>query len=194
MVPGGFSGQRQPFGSHDAQPQTRRAGQDHQHGEEALGEHASVADEPGVLLAIELLAGRAAGDEAVESADGAAGDGDEQEGHDERCALGVPLEHRGHDLQRRTRRLLSDRRTARHRGDDQPDQDQSQRADQLQRIDVVAGLQEGPDRQDRRDVGVDQQNAHPGDGRQRGHGVVEAAEQSHVAVDDTDHHQQQGEQ
>ena len=41
-------------------------------------------DEAGVGLVVELLAARAAGDKGVEPADGAAGDGDEEERQDRR--------------------------------------------------------------------------------------------------------------
>ena len=69
-----------------AHPHARTAGQDDDHRQCALQQHGSVTDVLSIGFARHLLAAGAAADQAMESTDRSAGDGDEQEGQDRQRA------------------------------------------------------------------------------------------------------------
>ena len=119
----------------------------------------------------------------MEAGDRAAGDGDEEEGEDQRRVGRVPLHHRRGELQRLTLGPLDRRCPTNKRGDAQADDNQPQCRNKLQRVDIVARLQEQPDRQHGGDVRVNQQNADPTDDVQRGHVGVERPEQTSITKD-----------
>ena len=77
---------------------------------------------------------------------------------------------------------------------EQPDEDQAEGAQQLQAVDVIPRLEQGPDRQDRGHVAVDQQNDDPGDGGPFFQGLIESSEHSHVAEVDGEIHDCQGDE
>ena len=116
---------------------------------------AEVADEAGVGFLIQLLGGGARGHQPVEAGNRAAGDGHEQQRQHRGGALGdAEVDHR---------------RDNRGAGDDHRAVQQNQTDEQLQAVDVVAGLQQHPHRQQRGDRRVTEQNQNPhGVGRQAG--------------------------
>jgi len=118
-----------------------------------------------------------ASDQAVKAADGAAGDGDEQKRDDRRGILGVPVDQRGKHLQRRRRGAGGDGGRPEQGGHHQARDDQAEARDQLQAVDVVAGLQQQPDRQHAGDIAVGQQNRHPEPDRPAGDGAVDRLDQ-----------------
>ena len=67
-----------------AHANTGTAGEDYDDGQGAFEEHGAVTDVECIGLAGDLFTACAAGDKAMESADGAAGDGDKEEGQNRR--------------------------------------------------------------------------------------------------------------
>ncbi len=94
----------------------------------------------------------------MEAADRATGNRDEQEGNQHRRAglVSVVADRRGHKFQRGTRGTLFWGSTAQEGGGAKPQDQQPQRGQQLESVDVVAGLQQGPHRQHRGHVRVKQ--------------------------------------
>ena len=62
----------------------------------------------------------------------------------------------------------------------------------MERINEIPRLQEGPDRQDRGDVGVNEQDADPCDNRQGGKAFIECREEADVSEGDSEIHDTQG--
>ena len=75
----------------------------------------------------------------MKAAAGAAGDGDKEERKDDRRVLGIQIPRRRHH-----RQLLTF--TGKHGGHEQPEYNQHKCRDELQRVDVITGLQERPNR------------------------------------------------
>jgi len=92
-------------------------------------------------VSVDLLGRGPRGDQPVETADGTAGDGDEDEWEDRRSALGVEIHCR------RLERRAQDEEAHEYHGDAQVEEE---------RVDVVPGLEEQPDRQHRGEEGVGQ--------------------------------------
>ena len=84
----------------------------------------------------------------MKSGNGPTGDGDEEEGKNRRRSLGVPVKGRGDDLERASGILARWSGSAKKRGRDQSQHNQSQSGEKLQAVDIIAGLKEAPDRQD----------------------------------------------
>jgi hypothetical protein len=84
-LPGGSGGEAGGGGKDGGQPQDR------------LADHAAIADEPGIALAVDLLGRRARRDQTVKAADGAAGNGDEHKRKDGRRAGRMQVDNRRHE-------------------------------------------------------------------------------------------------
>ena len=173
---------------------TGDAGKDHEHGEESFGEHRAVADELGVGLGLELLRRGAGGDQAVEAGDRAAGDGDEEEGKDDRGAgwsVLADTDRLGGDLEGD---LFLSTAEAEEGGDEQSEDDQREGGEELERVDVVARLEQHPDGKHRGNIRVEQQHDAPGDDRPGGEGGIEGVEGSPIAEGNAGIHDAEGDQ
>ena len=134
--------------SHSARTgETGGRGDDRHERESALSQGAEVADEAGVGLLVELFRGRARPDESVEPRHGAARDGHEEEGSDGRRVRGrVEVDRRRHDLGTR---------------EEDGAVEKAEADEELDAVDVVAGLQQQPDGEERRDGRVGEQDQDP---------------------------------
>ena len=145
--------------------------------QQALDEHAAVADGLRFRFPIQLLGRGAGGDQAMEAGDGAAGDGDEQRGEQEARSGGLVRDGLAglvdEDLARggiergvrgdeaRERGDLQVRGSARKRRTHDADDSQQDHAVQQIAGQVVARLQQDPHGGDRRDQDVHAQDDHP---------------------------------
>src|SRR5699024_581551 len=118
----------------------------------SLSDGTEVSDEPCIGLRVELFGGGPGCDDTVEARDGTAGDRDEEEGEDARRASGQIGVDGGSD------QLVSAAEEC--RGDDSAiEEDEGD--EELDAVDVVAGLQQHPDGQYGSDSAVDEQDDDP---------------------------------
>jgi hypothetical protein len=131
----------------------------------------------------------------VEAADGAACDGDEEEREEDGCGLRVEIEGGGDELKRGADDVAGrrfDGAAAEDRRGSESDDEQGHGGDELQRVDVVAGLEECPDGQHGSDVGVHEKDDDPGEEGQFGECGVERVERAPVTHDDGRVHDGEG--
>lgn len=140
------------------------AGEDHDDSQAPFEEHGTVADVLGVHFGFDLFTTGTAADQAVETATGTAGDGNKQEGPDGRGIGGDVGGNRGGGADE----VCFSSST----GDQGSDEQQSQRENQLVAVDEIARLEQQPDRHDRSDGTIRQQDEGPENDR--------VGERSHV--------------
>src|SRR5699024_10109517 len=127
----------------------REDGPQRQH---SLSDGTEISDESCIGLRAELFGGGSGCDDTVEARDGTAGDRDEQKGEDARRARGQIGVDGGSD------QLVSAAEDG--RGDDSA-VEEDEGDEELDAVDVVAGLQEHPDGQYGSDSAVDEQDDDP---------------------------------
>ncbi len=173
-------------------PQTEPGGarQNHQCRQEPLGQHPPIPDKTRIGFAPQLLAARAAAHQAMETADRAARDRDEQERKHRRRTRRIPFHHGRDDRQLRPNPVRKRRATEQCRRA-QAHQDQGQRGKQLQRVDVVPRLQKDPDRQHGSNIGVQQKQENPHPARPACHRCIDGMQPAHVTVNHGQVHRDQ---
>src|SRR5690606_24020241 len=130
------------FGSQDS-----RRGQGYQ-GQQPFNEHAAIADEPGVLFIVQLFCGGTRGYQGVEARNGTTGHSNKE--HGEEIAVGIKA---GKGRQFKT-----------GSADYNPQKTPEKQCVQEERVQVIPGLQENPDRGYRSNKDISQQEIGPGSG------------------------------
>ena len=124
----------------------------------------------------------------MEAGDRATGNGDEEEGEDPWGAVSTgPVGFSG-DLQRGAGRRFVDRGATDKCGDNESDDDEREGGEELEGVDEVARLQQGPNGEDRGDVGVDQQDRDPDNRGPCRHRSIDRAEEARVSISDGEIH------